>query len=159
MSNPNEFFDRWFVVPLSTLESIPNGDGGIIALATSCFLYERYAIARIKNSGQKANRSSLIEQFSIDFTTNEETAKAFWDVIRDGILHQGMPKQRNEGKRDLPGYVFHESFTVPVELVVFGKEEILKIQPWLLISRVLDLCQAEIELLAKNNSFPFPKIM
>lgn len=159
LNNQQGLFSRWFVIPLRTLESIPNGDGGFIALATSCFLYERYAIARLKRSGKKANRLSLIKQLSDDFETNEDTAKAFWDVIRDGILHQGMPKQSNQGKTDLPGYIFHHSFAFPVELVKMGTEPVLKIQPWLFMSKVLDLCQDDIGLLIENNSFPFPKIM
>lgn len=159
VTKSQEMFDRWFVSPLSKLESMPNGDGGFIALATSCFLYERYAKACIKRDGKKADRQSLIKQFSDDFETNEDTAKAFWDVIRDGILHQGMPKQSNQGKRDLPGYIFHHSFAVPVELVLWGDEPALKIQPWLFMWKVIELCQCNIELLVENSSFPFPKIM
>jgi len=154
-----ELFDRWFVRPLYNLESIPNGDGGFIALATSCFLYERYAKACIKRSGKKADTSSLIKQFSDDFETNEDTAKAFWDVIRVGMLHQGMPKQSNQGINDLPGYIFHHSFVVPVALVMWGNELILKIQPWLFVHKVIELCHENIELMVDNNSFPFPKIM
>jgi len=40
-----ENFERWYVKPLQILERIPNGDGAFVALATSCFLYERYVVA------------------------------------------------------------------------------------------------------------------
>lgn len=158
LSKSQELFTRWFVNPLITLESLPNGDGSFIALATSCFLYERYARACIKRSGKKGNRSSLIQQFSHDFGTNKKTAEAFWDIIRDGILHQGMPKQSNRGINDSPGYIFHHSFSVPVELVIWGNEPVLKIQPWRLMWKVIELCQADHELLVENNGFPFPNI-
>lgn len=159
MTNSQELFDRWFVRPLGKLQSIPNGDGGFIALATCCFLYERYAIAIIKKSEVKADKSSLITQFAEDFSTSEETAKAFWSVIRDGILHQGLPKQSEHGKRKLPGYILHHSFINPVELADWGGEPILKIQPWRFMHRVIELWQDNIELLEESGSFPFPRIM
>ena len=159
MEKLQELFDRWFVSPLGKLQSIPNGDGGFIALATCCFLYERYAIASIKKSGKKANKPSLIRQFVDDFGTTEETAKAFWDVVRDGILHQGLPKQSEHGRKNLPGYILHHSFTIPVDLVDWGGEPALKIQPWRFKFRVIELWQDNIELLDESESFPFPRIM
>ena len=158
MDKSQELFDRWFVSPLGQLESIPNGDGGFIALATCCFLYERYAIAIIKKSGKKANKPSLIRQFADDFGTNEETAKAFWAVVRDGILHQGLPKQSQHGMKNLPGYILHYSFTVPVELGDWRVEPALKIQPWRFMHKVIELWQDNIELLVASKSFPFPRI-
>lgn len=159
VTKSQELFNRWFISPLQKLESMPNGDGGFIALATSCFLYERYAKACIKRHGKKADRSSLIRQFANDFETNEDTAKAFWDVIRDGILHQGMPKQSDQEKKDLPGYIFHYSFAVPVELAIWGEKHTLQIQPWRFTWKVIELCQDNIDLLVENKSFPFPKIL
>ena len=159
MATSQELFDRWFVSPLEQLESIPNGDGGFIALATCCFLYERYAAAIIKKSGRKANTPSKIRQFADDFGTNEETAKVFWTVVRDGILHQALPKQSEYGRKNLPGYILHHSFTMPVELVDWGGEPALKIQPWRFKFRVIELWQDNIELLDESESFPFPRIM
>jgi len=159
MATSQELFDRWFVNPLGQLQSIRNGDGGFIALATCCFLYERYAIAVLKKHGSKANKPSLVRQFADDFDTSEETAKAFWSVVRDGILHQGLPKQSEYGRRNLPGYILHHSFTNPVELVDWGGEPALKIQPWRLMFRVIELWQDNLELLEASESFPFPRIM
>ena len=50
-------FKRWLAQPLEVLKELPDGDGGFIALATSCFLYERYATATIKAAGGKADIS------------------------------------------------------------------------------------------------------
>ena len=159
MTESQELFERWFVNPLEILQSIPNGDGGFIALATCCFLYERYVKSVIKRSGIKANKPSLIRQFSEDFSTTEETSRVFWNVVRDGILHQGLPKQREHGSKSLPGYILHHSFTIPVELVDWGGEPALRIQPWLFMSKVIELWQDKIYLLEESESFPFPRIM
>jgi hypothetical protein len=159
MGKLEELFDRWFVSPLGMLQSIPNGDGGFIALATCCFLYERYAVAIIKKSGRKADKSSLIQRFAKDFGTSEETSEAFWSVIRHGILHQGFPKQSEHGKRNLPGYILHYSFVNPVELADWGVEPALRIQPWRFMNRVIELWQDNIELLEASGSFPFPRIV
>ncbi len=159
MSESQDLFERWFVNPLEKLQAIPNGDGGFIALATCCFLYERYAKSIIKKSGIKADRPSLIRQFSEDFCTTEETAKSFWTVVRDGVLHQGLPKQREHGSKNLPDYILHHSFTIPVELVDWGGEPALRIQPWLFMFRVIDLWQDNIDLLEESESFPFPRIL
>ena len=159
MDRSQELFDRWFVNPLEQLKSIPNGDGGFIALATCCFLYERYAKTIISKSGKKADRSSLIKLFAADFGTNEETAEAFWDIIRDGILHQGLPKQIEHGRKNLPGYILHTSFTLPVELVDWGGEPALTVQPWRFMYKVIELWQDNMELLAASKSFPLPRIL
>lgn len=158
MINANILFDRWFVQPLGNLQSIPNGDGGFIALATSCFLYERYAIARLKVLGLKADDKQKIKMFVIDFSTDKSSADAFWNVIRNGILHQGMPKQKEYGK-PLPGYILHHSFIEPVKLTNVNGESILMIQPWLFMNRVIELWQDNLELIEKNESFPWANIL
>ena len=159
MDRSHELFNRWFVSPLEQLKSIPNGDGGFIVLSTCCFLYERYAKAIIKQSNKKADRSSMIGQFSADFGTTNETAEEFWSVIRDGILHQGFPKQTEHGEKRLPGYILHTSFPSPVDLGDWGGEAVLRIQPWLFMYKVIELWQDNMELLDANESFPLPSIM
>ncbi|MCP4366615.1 MAG: hypothetical protein GY797_00660 [Deltaproteobacteria bacterium] len=158
MEKPEVLFDRWFVQPLNKLEAIPNGDGGFIALATSCFLYERFAVATINKSGGEADRPRKIEKFMEDFNTDRGTAEAFWSVVRDGILHQGMPKQKERGTKKLPGYILHYSFPDPVKLSDWGKESALLIQPWKFMNRVIELWQDNLELLEQNLSFPWAKI-
>jgi len=159
MEDQRNLFNRWFVTPLSMLQSLPNGDGGFIALATCFFLYERYAKALQKKNRVKADTSTLVTQLAKDFDTDRKSAEVFWSVVRDGILHQGMPKQRNQGKKNLPGYILHHSFSKPFELVDWGGEPAIKIQPWCFVWKVVELCEDNFEILVENNSFPFPKVM
>lgn len=156
----NVLFDRWYVQPLKVLQSIPNGDGAFVALATSCFLYERYATAVIESSlaTTKVTTEAKINQFMVDFSVDLKTAEAFWNVIRDGLLHEGMPRQRAHGKRTLPTWAFRHSFPKPVELSEHNGELFLKIQPWLVVEKVLSLWQNNLNLLEKNNNFPWGNI-
>lgn len=154
MKSPEVLFEKWYVTPLKVLQSIPDGDGGFVALATSCFLYERYATAVIKSSPHQTK----IRQFMIDFEVDEDTAKAFWNVIRDGLLHGGMPKQLEHGKRTFPYWAFRHDFAKPVELIEHGGKRILKIQPWLVMDKVLSLWQRNLDLLDQNESFPWANV-
>jgi len=160
MEKPEALFDTWYVRPLRMLQSLPNGSGGFVALATSCFLYERYATAVIENSpnARKATRNAKINQFMNDFDVDEETAGAFWDVIRNGLLHGAMPKQRGHGKWPLPDWAFRHDFPKPVELFEHSGKLTLKVQPWMVMEKVISLWQENLDLLEQNDSFPWGNI-
>ena len=153
-------FDRWYIQPLRVLNSLPRGDGGFIALATSCFLYERYATAVIKSSpaNRRATTEAKIDQFMQDFGVDKETATAFWNVIRDGLLHAAMPMQQEHGQQTLPAWAFRHNFPLPVELTEYDGKPILKVQPWLVMEKVISLWQNNLPLLEQNDSFPWAGI-
>ncbi len=149
-------FERWYVKPLTSLEQLPDGDGGFVVLATCCFLYERYANALLDSQQKTVTPNALVAQFAADFSVDSETAKAFWKVIRHGFLHQGMPMQHESGKKTLPDWATSQDFRAPVE---FDRAwSLLKIQPWLFRDKVLALYRARPDLIAHNNSFPWGKI-
>ena len=158
MVNPNILFERWFVQPLTKLHELPNGDGGFVALATSCFLYERYAVATIEKSGGKANKEGKIRQFMSDFEVDEATARAFWDVIRDGILHEGMPITRKHGKGPLPDWAFLP-INRPVRMDKSNGSDILVVEPWLFTEKVLQLWKENLPLIEQNKSFPWANVV
>lgn len=154
-----ELFDRWYFKPLETLRSISKGDGGFIALAISCFLCERYATAILKESGQKGGETNIVRQFMRDFGTDQDTAQAFWKVMRHGLLHQGMPLQQEHGEPTLPRWHFSGRFSRPVELFSHSGGQVLRVQPWLVVDRVVQLCQENLVLFAGNDSFPWADIV
>lgn len=158
MEDAHALFRRWYVQPLRHLEEIPHGDGAFIALAVSCALYERYATTLIIGSGLKAVRQAKIHQFMKDFQTDERTADVFWNVIRDGLAHQAMPLQ-NTRQNKQPTWRFHHSYPKPVELSVVNGKDILKVQPWHFMNKVLALWEQRSELLAENASFPWGNIV
>lgn len=158
MVDPKLSFQRWYVEPLRKLRELPNGDGGFVALSTSCFLYERYAVAAIKKRGKKADRDAKISQFTSDFKTDKTTAQAFWTIIRDGILHQAMPKTGKSAKAELPGWAFHGSLKRPVGMGKANGKDILLVEPWLFTDTVVKLWEDNLELLDKSESFPWAQV-
>ena len=132
---------------------MPGGHGGFIALATACFLYERYATAVLSAQGKKADRAAKLIQLVSDFNVDQPTAEAFWDVIRDGLLDQGMPMQIKQGTA-LPRWAFSQDYP-PLALENIGGEMWLKVQPWKFTNKVLSLCDFNFTLLAQSGSFPW----
>lgn len=138
---------------------MPNGDGAFIALSVSCALYERYAVARLEQSIKKADKKNRLDQFMTDFAADERTAEVFWSVIRDGLAHQAMPLHHaRRGKH--PPWWFHESYpdTTPIRLENVRGTEVLKVQPWQFMDRVLSLWQDNTDLLTSSSSFPWGNI-
>jgi hypothetical protein len=158
MVEPIILFERWFVQPLVKLRELPNGDGGFVALATSCFLYERYAVAVIMKLGGKANQEGKIEQFTTDFDVDKITATNFWAVIRDGILHQGMPKTNEQRKRSLPNWMIRSGYK-PVWMGRYKGSDTLFVDPWLFTDKVLQLWNNNPSLIDQNKSFPWANVV
>ena len=156
MNEDQMSFDLWYVQPLKSLQNMPNGRGGFVALATACLLYERYAIADLKNQQKKTDRHAILNNIMIDFSVDYETAKAFWDVIRDGLLHQAMPMQQKRNAT-LPSWGFHHDYPV-MSLEEINGEQFLKVQPWKFMDRVLELWEDNFNLLSSNGSFPWATI-
>jgi hypothetical protein len=156
MSQDHDRFILWYVEPLRVLEQLHEGQGGFVALATACVLYERYAKAVLSSQGQKADRPGLLVQMEADFGVDRATSEAFWDVMRDGLLHQGMPLQKKQGT-ELPKWAFHHSYPLMALEIIRG-EKWLKVQPWKFMNRVIALWEANFVLLAQNNSFPWANI-
>ena len=156
MTQDHDRFKLWYIDPLHALENMPGGHGGFIALATACFLYERYATAVLSSQGKKADRATKLIQLVSDFDVDQPTAEAFWDVIRDGLLHQGMPMQRKQGTA-LPRWAFSQDYP-PLALENIGGEIWLKVQPWKFTNKVLSLYDSNFTLLAQSGSFPWASI-
>jgi len=156
MTEDYDRFRMWYVEPLRALEEMPKGQGGFIALATACFLYERYAVAALRAQGKKADRSGKLSQLASDFDVDDATAKAFWDVIRDGLLHQGMPMQQKQNEL-LPRYAFHHLYPL-MSLENIHGEIWLKVQPWKFMNKVLSIWDSNFELLRQSGSFPWANI-
>ena len=158
-ADPRKLFERWYVRPLRELERLPDGDGGFVVLATCCFLYERYAKAYLRDLGEKESDENVKRQLARDFGVRRDVAEAFWDVIRHGLLHGGMPKTQDRGRTSLPDWRMHGAFQEPIELVPNGTSTELRVQPWLFRDRVLELYQARPDLIAYDRNFPWGAIV
>lgn len=158
MGRPEKLFHLWYIEPLRALESEIGADAGFIAISIGCFLYERYATATLKQQpAASARREDKMRQLALDFEIGEEAAEYFWSIIRDGLLHGGMPKQRDRSQH-LPRWVFSQSFDQPIALASLEGRLLLRVQPWLFWHRVVDLWQENLHLLEESNSFPWADI-
>jgi len=156
MQDDAHLFNAWFVEPLRTLSRLPAGNGGFVALATACFLYERYATAILDKRGSRAGTEELVAQLASDFAVDQSTASTFWKVIRDGILHQGMPLQQARDSR-LPKWAFHHNYPA-MALGTSDGQPFLKVQPWKFMERVIELWLPSLPLLRASGSFPWATI-
>jgi hypothetical protein len=156
MPSDKELFELWFAQPLRKLEAMPGGQGGFIALATSCLLYERLAKAFLSSKSLKADTQALIMQLASDFSVDEPTATAFWSVIRSGLLHQAMPLQQKQ-KAPLPKWAFHPDYPL-MALEQINGSPFLKVQPWKFMKRVLELWESNVALLSGSQSFPWATV-
>ena len=78
--------------------------------------------------------------------------------MRNGILHQGMPKAHEQGKK-LPDWIFHhEKTNSAFELQEFNGKSLLIVQPWLVVDKVVHLWQDNLNLLEQNESFPWAQV-
>lgn len=158
-SDPQELFERWYVVPLRWLEAIPNGDGAFVAFAVSLALYERFAKAAIKkDTGKKANDIALCGRLAQDFGVSESEAEEFWQVMRHGLQHQAMPMQSQQGASSLPGWLFNGNLPRPIQFGRQGSQRMLLVQPWLFRDIVLRMYRSRPDLIDYNQSFPWASI-
>jgi hypothetical protein len=86
-----ERFIRWFVVPLSTLKAIPNGDGAFVAMSIGCFLCERY-YRSVTGTQDDYRKTDYIKAAAKDLKVDGPFFAAFWDIFRNGVQHQATPK-------------------------------------------------------------------
>jgi len=146
-------FDRWFARPIKALKKVPNNDGALVALATACFLYERYADAALGSANQKVSEKRKIKQLEKDFALSPKDAETFWDVVRNGLLHKAMPKQFNYGKKT--DWEFSTNYSIPIDI----SGSTLKVNPWHVVDKVLSLWKQNIKLFDQNKNFPLATIV
>jgi hypothetical protein len=120
-------------------------------LATSCFLFERYVSVKHKlDKGKtKINDEDIFAQLVADFDIDKNTAKKFWDCVRNGLLHMGMPKQMGgptwEIYDDMPPFKLND------------KENIIYINVWKFRDRVIEILDSNPDYL-EYGDFPWGNI-
>lgn len=159
MDKPEVLFERWYGQPLSFLEGIENGDGGFIALAISCLLYERYTRTILGEEGAHADDRAVLSLFARDMGVQQDAAKAFWQVMRNGLLHAAMPKSRARPNKDCPRYMLLLDLPLPIQWGRSADTKVLLVQPWLVMQRVLDLWRQNIDLLDRYELCPWANVV
>jgi hypothetical protein len=161
-------FKRWFEKPLEAVRRACGADGGFVALGVSCPLYERYVMAiydrhpysevNLEHPRKDENRNRIHRALMKDFDVSEKTAEVFWDVIRNGILHQSMPSQMKH-KKPLPKYLLKAKRPRPIEMCEYEGEDLLMVDHWGFADKVIELWKNNIELIDNIQSFPWANIV
>jgi len=130
--NNLEKFTRWFVIPVSKLKEIPNGDGAFAAMSIGCGLCERYCRILAESQDDWTDKT-FIGKAADEMKVPKDVFTDFWDVFRNGIQHQMSPKWRKGNGQNWKPYKWSISsaFAVVPEIRKnrFG-EDVICIDPW-----------------------------
>jgi hypothetical protein len=149
-----QLFEKWYIVPLRELQNMPDNNA-VLLPSCALFLYERYLNVKLSPAGT-VTKERKHKQIAHDFGISEAIAEKFWGVMRDGLLHQGMPMQMAHDK-EMPKWEFNFSENGhPIELD--SGNLVLRVQPWEVVDRVILLWQKDIHLFNQAKSFPIPGI-
>lgn len=129
--NPDslEKFVRWFVIPLNTMRSIPNGDGAFIALSIGCQLCERFYRAKT-NTQEIQDGLPFQDEAGRSLGVGEEQFKKFWKAFRHGMQHQGSPKSFQKDGVNYKWRISGAYKNIPEEVVVDSTTTVIQIDPW-----------------------------
>ena len=148
-----EKFDGWFVKPINLLrDELLEGDGGFVAFIAALALYERLIIAKLKISNLPTNKSSIEREMSRDLRLTDGQRKIFWDMFRNGLLHQAMPKT---GKAN---YLFSAQYSGYPEFKTANGCTFICMDPWKFVDRVLEEYRSNPRLIIESNSFPLASV-
>lgn len=156
MTNPNpqgdelKRIERWFIGPVETLrQHMANSDEGFIAMMVGLVLLERMVNVGWKTGDvpkenlQNESRPYVGYGMAHLIGTTRDAGQALYGLFRNGILHQGFPKEEH-GTLNIGGWRFSAGFG-PKPLV---NNDILEICPIQFFDLVRDLARTRPELLS-----------
>jgi hypothetical protein len=134
MSTPRENFDAWFVKVLESL--YPCRDAGFAILMIVFPLLERYLRQRvgIPSEDQMLSQGPAFDELYNLFPElrDEAHAKDFWQVYRNGLLHQGTFSRRSPA---IYGLATHD---IPQRIVIDDQNNAFLVHPVLFAKAVVE---------------------
>ena len=88
-----ELFERWFGRSIEKLAELPNGDGAFAALMIALPLYDCFIHAKLKLEGRPTTDAIVQNEMGADLGLTDYQRQVFWDVFRNGFMHQEWPKK------------------------------------------------------------------
>jgi hypothetical protein len=153
MSTHQENFRAWYVEVLQAL--YPKRDAGIAALMISLPILERYI--RQKNGvlpEQSLSDGCMATLLTIfPALTDKATARDFWQVYRNGFLHQATLSLKTSKGRTLPAGSLTHDIVVPVLVEPDGS---FVIQPVLFSQHVIQSIESDFATFAGVGAAPPP---
>jgi len=147
-----EYFRMWFVEPIENLKELRGGNGGFVAFMVGLALYERLIVAKLKLGNFEADDDAIQQAMSDDLKLSDTQRRIFWDMLRNGLLHQAMPKV---GKTRC---CFHHQFSAYPEFRTSDNRPVICIDPWKFTDRVLEEFLMHPSLIFASESYPLAYI-
>lgn len=130
-------FDRWFVAPLNTLRTIPNGDGAFVALSIGFQLCERYFRAQTHTQDDHSDMS-FKDAAANDLGVDPNLFKRFWSAFRNGLQHQGTPKKFVDNQINYKWEISDAFTALPQQKVVDATTAVIQLDPWKFADSMVD---------------------
>lgn len=164
-----ELFDIWFIKPLAKLD---HNDDSFVRLMIVFPLFERYLrlqwSKKNKTQAYNAKEDRLLPFLQIELDLDCLDAKTFWNVMRNGLLHQGVPKNETgdsseKNFRNVVGYEFHTDYGERPEFVRKNgdsdSEVIMRLDPAKFVNFVLrKVDENKHELITSEYLYPLPTV-
>jgi hypothetical protein len=155
MNKNYDNFVIWFKKPMEML--YPNGDAGFVVLMTSLPLIERFL-----REVSGAHEGNLNDRFHDDFAKifdlkNRDDARTFWQIYRNGLLHQAALCGVNRNGTILP----RAALSGHAPLITYdANENIFYVHPEDFARRVVKVIEDDFATYeaSSSRSHPLPQI-
>jgi len=155
-----ERFEGWFVSPIEKLKELPEGDGGFLALSAALFLCERYYRAKT-NTHEKKKSPLFMKAAAQDMGLSLIDFNRFWQVYRNGMLHQGMPKRYIDPSSNITFRAHTDArFTsIPTFVRISRNTREIRLDPWKFAELIISKFKNNPLLLKKAVSHAFAEVV
>jgi hypothetical protein len=153
---PVEKFTRWYVEPFEAIKTVEGGGGAFVAMSIGLFLCERYfrSVTDTQDDSRREATAIFRNRAAFVLGVNPLFFKRFWNVVRNGIQHQGMIKTTPLGDRLYSWRLDGRYPALPAQLVVNGVCCIC-INPWGWTQKMIDLWLADPARLEEQTTHRF----
>lgn len=156
MKTHRENFKAWYVDVLNDL--YPSKEAGFVILMIAFPLLERYLRQKIQLPPQASLRDSFYDELTKLFAQlpSRTTAKNFWQVYRNGILHEVTLSKRSRSGSQMPvGSLSHDKPIVSIE-----SDGSFWIHPVLFSQQVVQTIETDFSVFegATTSQSPLPKV-
>jgi hypothetical protein len=141
-------FKAWFVKPMEKMDI----DGGFVAFMVALALYERLIVAKLVLEHGRADEDAQKQKKAEDLGLTDREQSIFWDLFRNGLLHEGMPLL---GKT---GFILDPDFTDKPKLKYYEGKPVFCIDPWKFYHRVINEFLNDPRLITTSDSFPLAMV-
>ena len=142
----------WFVKPIEILNNLPEGDGSFAIIMIALPLYERFIVAKLKLEGKPTGEENVREEIALDLKLSSHERSIFWEIFRNGFMHQGMGK---DGKTK---WMINHSFGHLPEFKTLNGINYVCLNPYKFAIWTIDKFKNDQQLITASESFPLADV-